>query len=345
MVKKTTLVLTIALLTFFLLVPFVSYKSLKSALKEEVFNHLVTTRDLLKLQIWNYFNNRFGDIDTLSRNPVISQGFTRLSVAFNTYNFGSSQFQKIENLYQPLMEYYVSDYGYTNIFFIGKDGDVLFSVINEGFTGTNLLIGEFKHLNIAQIFKRGLEDVTFEDYTWNDKVNEYTAYFAAPVYDVDKLSGVLIIEIPFGHLDTMLTQRAGLGQTGEMYLVGEDGLMRSNSRFSVEPTILKKEVDTEATREAFDGYVGKKVIYDYRGVPVLSAYTPLNLNFINWALMVEIDEEEAFAAIKSVESRLTIIASIISVIAVGYIYLMYRKQNRSENEYDIPESEEESESS
>jgi methyl-accepting chemotaxis protein len=344
MVKKITLVLTIALLTFFLIVPFVSYKSLKSALKKEVFNHLITTRDLLKLQIWNYFNNRFGDIDTLSRNPVISQGFTRLSVAFNTYNFGSSQFQKIENLYQPLMEYYVSDYGYTNIFFIDKDGDVLFSVINEGFTGTNLLIGKSKNLGIAQIFKRGLEDVTFEDYTWNDKVNEYTAYFAAPVYAVDKLSGVLIIETPFGHLDTMLTQRAGLGQTGEMYLVGEDGLMRSNSRFSVEPTILKKEVDTEATREAFDGYVGKKIIYDYRGVPVLSAYTPLNLNFINWALMVEIDEEEAFAAIKSVESRLTIIASIISVIAVGYIYLMYRKQNR-EDEYGIPESEEEPESS
>jgi hypothetical protein len=61
--------------------------------------------------------------------------------------------------------------------------------------------------------------------------------------------------------------------------------------------------------------------------------------------MVEIDEEEAFAAIKSVESRLTIIASIISVIAVGYLYLMYRKQNRREDEYDIPESEEEPESS
>lgn len=344
MVKKTTLVLAISLLTFFLIVPFVSYKAFKSALKEEVFNHLITTRDLLKLQIWNYFNGRFGDIDTLSRNPVISQGFTRLSVAFNSYNFGSSQFQKIENLYQPLMEYYVSNYGYTNIFFIDKDGTVLFSVMKEKFTGTNLLTGEFKHLGIVQMFKRGLEDVAFEDYTWNDTVNEYTAYFAAPVYDVDKLAGVLIIEIPFGHLDTMLTQRAGLGQTGEMYLVGEDGLMRSNSRFSVEPTMLKKEVDTEATREAFDGYVGKKIIYDYRGVPVLSAYTPLNLNFINWALIVEIDEEEAFAAIKSVESRLTIIASIISVIAVGYLYLMYRKQNR-EDEYDIPESEEESESS
>ncbi len=49
----------------------------------------------------------------------------------------------------------------------------------------------------------------------------------------------------------MLTHKAGLGKTCEMYLVGEDGLMRSNSRFSITPTMLQKEVGTEATREAF----------------------------------------------------------------------------------------------
>jgi len=127
-----------------------------------------------------------------------------------------------------------------------------------------------------------------------------------------------------------------------MYLVGEDGLMRSNSRFSVKPTILQKEVDTEATREAFEGYVGVKVINDYRGVPVLSAYTPLNLNLINWALLVEIDEAEAFAAIHEVEGLLKIIASIISTITIGYIYFTYRSYKREEEEHDILESEEQS---
>ncbi len=65
MAKKITLVLAIAVFIFFLIVPFISYRAYKSALKEEVFNHLVTTRDLLKLQIWSYFNQRYGDIDTL----------------------------------------------------------------------------------------------------------------------------------------------------------------------------------------------------------------------------------------------------------------------------------------
>ncbi len=341
MAKKITFVLAIALLTFFIIVPFISYRAYKSALKEEVFNHLVTTRDLLKLQIWNYFNNRYGDIDTLSRNPVIAQGFARLHGAFHTYGLGDPQYQKIANLYQPLMEYYVSDYGYTNIFFINIDGDVIYSVMKEELTGFNLLTGKFKNSDITETFKHGLEEVNFKDYTWNDRINEYTAYFAAPVYDADKLAGVLIIEIPFLHLDTMLTQRAGLGQTGEMFLVGEDGLMRSNSRFYAEPTMLKQKVDTEATREAFDGYVGKKIIDDYRGVSVLSAYTPLNLNFINWALLVEIEEEEAFAVIYDIEIKLIIIASIIGVMAIGYLYLTYRSYRK--NKHIVSETEEESE--
>ncbi len=332
----------IALLTFFLIVPFVSYSSYKEAIKAECFRHLITARDVLKHEIWNYFNDRYGDIDVLSRNPVIAKGFTRLSGAFHAYGIDDPQSQKIKSIYQPLMEYYVADYGYANIFFVEKDGSVIFSALREDFSGTNLFSGEFKDRNIAHIFKLALEDVSFEDYSWNDKVNDFTAYFAAPVFEAESLLGVIVIELPFSHLDSILTHKAGLGKTGEMYLVGEDGLMRSNSRFSVKPTILQKEVDTEATREAFEGYVGAKIINGFRGFSVLSAYTPLNLNFINWALLVEMDEAEAFASINEVESLLTVIASIISTITIGYIYFTHRAYKRAEEEHDILETEEQS---
>ncbi|ODS30786.1 MAG: putative methyl-accepting chemotaxis protein, partial [Candidatus Scalindua rubra] len=222
MTKKAALAILISLLTFFLIVPFLSYRSFKSAIKEEFFDHLITTRDLLKLQIWNYFNDRYGDIDILSRNPVTSQGFTRLHSAFLAYGIEHAQFQKIKNIYQPLMDYYISDYGYTNIFFIDKDGNVIFTALREDFSGTNLITGDYKQHSIVPVFKRALEDVNFGDYTWNDKANDYTAHFAAPVYKDENLLGVIITEIPFAHLDTMLTQRAGMGQSGEEYLVGED---------------------------------------------------------------------------------------------------------------------------
>ncbi|MFQ5688175.1 MAG: cache domain-containing protein [Candidatus Scalindua sp.] len=341
MAKKITLSIVIALVTFFLIVPFLSYRNYKQAIKKGYFNHLVTTRDLLKLQIWNYFNERYGDIDVLSRNPVIAKGFTRLSGAFHAYGLQNEQFLKIKSIYQPLMEYYVSAYGYANIFFIDRDGSVIYSALQEDFSGTDLFVGEFKEHRIAKMFKMALEDVGFEDYYWNDKVNDFTAYFGAPVFEAESLLGVIVIEIPFAHLDTMLTQRAGMGQTGEMYLVGEDGLMRSNSRFSTKPTMRKREVNTEATKEAFEGYVGVRAIDDYRGVHVLSAYTPLNLNFINWALLVEIDEAEALAPIHYVEKKLTIFGSIIGAITIGYIYFTYRAYKKEE-EQDVLEPEEQS---
>jgi len=341
MAKKTTLAILIAFLTFFLIVPFLSYSKYKEALRAECFRHLITTRDVLKHEIWNYFNNRYGDVDVLSRNPVISKGFTRLSGAFHAYGIDGPQFQKIKSIYQPLMEYYVADYGYANIFFIERDGSVIFSALREDFSGTDLFIGEFKDHNIAHIFKMALEDVSFEDYSWNDKVNDFTSYFAAPVFEAESLLGVIVIELPFSHLDSILTHKAGLGKTGEMYLVGDDGFMRSNSRFSVKPTMLKQVVDTDATREAFEGYVGKKIVADYRGVPVLSAYTPLNLNFINWALLVEIDEAEAFAPIHEVEGLLGVIASVIGTITIGYIYFTRKAYKRAEEEHDILEHDEE----
>jgi methyl-accepting chemotaxis protein len=135
------------------------------------------------------------------------------------------------------------------------------------------------------------------------------------------LLGVLLAEIPFSHLDAMLSRKKGLGETGEMYLVGTDGFMRSNSRFSEKPTVLSKKVDTEATRDAFSGNTGTQIIDDYRGVPVLSAYTPLNFGSVDWVLLVEIDKKEAFQTIRTVEIRLLIITLIIGGITIAYLYL------------------------
>ena len=323
--KKILLTIGVAFSIFLITLPLVSYKFLKTAVKSAAFNHLVTVRGLLKHQIENYFQERFGDINVLSRNPVIGQAFSRLSKAFHSSGLQGDQYIKISELYQPLMEYYLTDYGYVNLYFIDSDGDVMYSAIREEFTGTNLLTGTYKQFSIGQVYANGLDGIAFEDYTWQEELGEFTSYFSAPVYDGQMLLGVLVIEIPFSHLDAIMTKREGLGETGEMYLVGDDSYMRSNSRFSEEPTILQKEVDTIATREALDGIAGQKIIKDYRRVPVLSAYTPLDLKFVNWALLVEIDEEEAFNAVNTVERRVTILGSLIASITFLFIYLVNRR--------------------
>jgi methyl-accepting chemotaxis protein len=129
-----------------------------------------------------------------------------------------------------------------------------------------------------------------------------------------------------------MKERAGMGETGETYLVGKDLLMRSDSfldpdNHSVAASFKnpsKGKVDTEASREALKGQTDKQIITDYNGNPVLSAYTPLEFEGLQWSLLAEIDEAEALAAIKVLQWVAITVAAICIVVIVIMALLITR---------------------
>ena len=100
-----------------------------------------------------------------------------------------------------------------------------------------------------------------------------------------------------------MSEREGLGKTGETYLVGSDLLMRSDSyldpiHHSVKASFtdpIKGKVDTIAVSDSLKGESGSKIIMDYNNNLVLSSYLPIQLEGFTWALIAEIDMSEAFA--------------------------------------------------
>ncbi|MCP5159336.1 MAG: HAMP domain-containing protein [Gammaproteobacteria bacterium] len=124
-----------------------------------------------------------------------------------------------------------------------------------------------------------------------------------------------------------MQRRDGLGQTGETYLVGPDKRMRSDSFMDAENrsvkasfagSIEKNGVDTVAAREALAGGADTKIIANYRGSSVLSAYTPVKMGEFTWALITEIDAAEAFAAVH----RLQWWTGGILLVSFGFIILI-----------------------
>jgi methyl-accepting chemotaxis protein len=126
---------------------------------------------------------------------------------------------------------------------------------------------------------------------------------AAPVKSASRtLVGVIAIQIPVDQINTIMQERAGMGETGECYIVGPDRLMRSDSYLASDTHSVVAsfknpdvgQVDTEAVRDGLAGKTGRKTILDYRGEHVLSIYQPVDIFGVRWVVICEMDVAEAF---------------------------------------------------
>ena len=320
----------IAIFKFLVIMGPLTYKALAPAIKNMAMNHLISVREIKKMQIQNFFHERYGDINVLSKNPLVVQSLPRFSNAFKAGGFDDSAYKQVDTYYGPLLEHFLRQYGYNNMFMVDTDGNVCFGVKKDEYIGTNLRTGKYSSFSIGEVFKEGLNNTKFSDLTWCEEAKDFIFMAASPVYDLtNKLLGTVIVEMPYSSIDIILAQRDGLGDTGEIYIVGDDHFMRSKSRFITQNTILKLEINTDAVNDALRGNTDVRVVKDYRIIPVISAYTPLeNLRDVTWVLLVEMDGKEAFYPVLALKTNLIIIGAVISVITAVYLYFtLWRRRS------------------
>jgi methyl-accepting chemotaxis protein len=236
-----------------------------------------------------------------------------------------SYYSKVHAQYHPMMNSYQDKFGYYDIFLVDpKSGEVIYSVFKEIDYGTNLYSGAFKGSGLSNVVRAAVNarspDETFiEDFAFYVPSYDAAASFiASPIFENDELSGVLVFQLPVEKINERMVVKEGLGESGEVYLVGSDNTMRSQSRFSEKNTILVQQIETVTAKAAVAGRTGAEVTKDYRGTNVLSAYAPLFIDGLNWVIIAEIDEEEAFRTVN--ELRMAIL--IAMAIAVVFIVLI-----------------------
>lgn len=161
-------------------------------------------------------------------------------------------------------------------------------------------------------------------------------YTSGPlVLNGETLGVIVIISSPEVLFDVM-TDKTGLGQTGESYIVNETGYVITPLRFynhsyNMNHVLFRLKIDTENYHNSmlhatyFDeelkmDHEEVEIFKDYRNVTVLG--THVFIPEMNWALLVEIDESEAFAAVNNMQTIMTIILSISGgvILIIAYIY-------------------------
>ncbi len=266
-------------------------------------------------------------------------------------------YEVVHRLYHPGMEHFVETFAFDDLLLVDAENlDVIYNTRQGPDLGIRLGQQSYAETNLAAAVTRGLHSESrtiLVDFARYPGALGVPALFAAhAVRGPNDEKGVLAARLSVRKIDEVMTgggswREEGLGETGETYLVGPDLLMRSDSRFLLEDgqehiaelresghdhdalsrleaegsSILNQRVDTAAAHAALDGQTSTRRVRDYRGIEVLSSFTPLDIPGLDWAMLSEIDTAEAFREIRSLRLQLAGLALVVSgaFAIVGYV--------------------------
>ncbi len=236
-----------------------------------------------------------------------------------------ADYGRLHAMIHPVACGWVATFALPDVLLVAVDGTVLYSCSKRIDLATNLRTGPFQNSGLAEAFRRAVsmpaDTTALVDYQPYEPIFGAPASFgAAPVFDTTTraLLGVLVFEVGIHEINSTMTDASGFGGSGESYLLGPDLVMRTDSRFVADSTILKRAVQTPAGRRALAGESGTMEQDDYRGVRVLAAYAPIDVATMRWAIVAEIDLAEALAPARLFQTTLAWVLAIVGLVG-GFV--------------------------
>ncbi|WP_420545466.1 cache domain-containing protein [Nitrosopumilus sp.] len=159
-----------------------------------------------------------------------------------------------------------------------------------------------------------------------DDDNERLLKISSPIINNENGSSIgrVVVTTHTTVFDSVLLNRFGLQETGEVYLVNRDRMMISESLF-VEDAPFQQQVDSEPVRLCFEGgqSVSGMTYVDYRGVEIFGiSYCENNLGFV---MLTEVDESVVLEPIYELQQTIVIMGASIMAIASVAAFIISSK--------------------
>ena len=355
--RKLPLVIVAAALASAVAVGVSNYLSAASALRLEAEQKLMAMRAVRTAALSDYLASIQQDLRILAENqtvlsaladftdgwrelgPEAESQLQRLYITENPNPTGqkenldraadASLYSSYHGSYHPWLRSFLRERGYYDIFLFDTEGNLIYSVFKELDYATNLNSGEWKDTDLGNAFRAAAANPVAASQTFFDfrpyapSHGAPASFISTPLLRADGgLAGVLVFQMPIDNLNKVMLNTAGLGETGESYVVGEDLLMRTTSRFSEESTILVQRIENDAVAGALSGEAGIIEIESYRGQRAEVAYGPLDFMGTRWALLAEIESGEIFAGVDRMRNTALLIAAVALAVVSALGYLM-----------------------
>ncbi len=265
-------------------------------------------------------------------------------------------YAQIHSLYHNKFKEFKNRFLFSDIYFVDPEtGNIIYSVSKQIDFATSLIDGPYANTGLGKAFKKANKTskadlVYLTDFApYAPSLNQASAFIASPIFDESEKTGILIFQLNTEMINQIMTsnkkwQQVGMGKTGESYLVGADMKARSIDRRLLETpetyfsllkktstsqanintiqsqnsNILLESIKTPGVKKALSGQTDFSEFSNTLGIPVLSAYSMINIDNLKWAIIAEISTNEAFAPVEALKK--TIAASALSVFIIMLIF-------------------------
>ncbi len=291
----------------------VTYRERIDEIKREEYSKLIAVRDMKIEQLNDWLDEKTVTIQNIARIRQIREQLEKLR---DCRPGPDRERADVGTIRKRLDEYVDNGAGLQEIFILNPDsGKVVASTARER-------EGEDRSSEPYYRELRETEGVAIHDIEFSGAEPRAVMSFSTPIRsacrDEERVIGILVAQIDLkSTLYKILLNRAGMGETGETYILNRNGQVVSELRggHGANP---KVPVAAPEAAIASRGATGIVEAADYRDEPVLAAYAYISKT--GWGFVAKQDQKEIFAQIERMVYRTGVLSGLMlaAVLLIGY---------------------------
>ncbi|GAB5426852.1 MAG: hypothetical protein Devi2KO_03110 [Devosia indica] len=225
--------------------------------------------------------------------------------------------------------------GYYDVLLFDLNGNNVYSVQKEADFGTSFAEdgGPWADSNLGKVVRAAMVgnpgDVFLTDFApYGPSDNIPASFIAAPVYDQGLQAGVLAYQMPIGRISEVLARTKGLGESGHVYLVGQDGLVRNDPPETEADEAFNLTLEGPVVLAALEGTPGIGTLSDFNGTSHVAAARPLSFGGSDWAVVALENTAEILAPSAGLRNTMILIGAVLLALSAGCSVLIARTITR-----------------
>jgi len=330
---------------------FINYLNAYQGIQIVTNKSLISSSKLRVKYLDKYFDGILDNLKITAASHARLSIFETLEKGYVNSNLTLSEFVKTKYWQEETanlrneFEILIRENDYYNFVFIDDSGNVLFSIQNDETLGQNIFSDNLRTSLLSKTVRESLISgkTLFSDIEhFEPSYDDISGFFVKPaINDKGNTIGIIAIQITMEGLNKMIQQEADYGETGKAFLIGEDLFLRTATRFGNKSDVLNKKITNKKTKE-WKNYLLHKDDLEYLisnemlnnkvqnydddkdGEFVMGIFRPINelepLG-VNWALIEEIDHEEAFVYARNL-SDIAKTSFVLTLLIVFFISIL-----------------------